>query len=106
MNNENQEPKKSTPFGTFLLGLLAITVVFVVLGGMKQIYDGYKEAERQIELQKQKTDRRRPWSTLYALRYTGRYNRGGAFKPESAWKGDVNKSTRLLYCILVQQVSP
>ncbi|UNY40381.1 hypothetical protein KLEP7_gp191 [Pseudaeromonas phage vB_PpeM_ KLEP7] len=36
--------------------LLGITVIFVVLGGVKQIYDGYKEAERQIELQKQKME--------------------------------------------------
>ena len=56
MNNENQESKKSTPFGTFLLWLLSITVILVMAGGVKQIYDGYKEAERQVELQKQQME--------------------------------------------------
>jgi len=56
MNNENQESKKSTPFGTFLLWLLSITDILVMAGGVKQIYDGYKEAERQVELQKQQME--------------------------------------------------
>lgn len=58
MNTENQESKKSTPFGTFLLWLLAITVILVVLGGVKQIFDGYKKAERQVELNKKQLDER------------------------------------------------
>jgi len=56
MNTKNQESKKSTPFGTFLLCLLAIAIIFVVVSGMKVIYNGYKEAEKQIELQKQQME--------------------------------------------------
>lgn len=53
MNTKNQESKKSTPFGTFLMCLLSITVILVVLSGVKQIFDGYSNAAQQVELQKQ-----------------------------------------------------
>lgn len=74
MNNENQRKSKSTPFRTFLLWLLSITVILVAVGGVKQIYDGYKEAERQVELQKQQVNQLRKNQKKYKYVTKEKYN--------------------------------